>query len=507
MTPTYFQSSPDPRVPKIVGFDTELMNVDPERADAGFSACRALLREIDGIPANHGVVCEQDSGRMFLPGNAGSIYRDLDHLELAGPECRSAIDFVRQFHGMLGIANEATRRANSERSTPLRVHANNSDGQGNSWGGHLSVMVSRTAFDWIFRDRVHYLLWLASAQVSSIILTGAGEVGSLHRNTGAIYQISQRSNHLFCLASIDTTRVRPLVNTRNESLAGSRFGRLHCIFHDTTLCHTSLLLRAGLMQIFLAMIELEIIDPNLCFEEPLAAVWGFSNDPSLGAKARLLDGRQVTAVEHQLLLHDQARTLLERDGAVYIPDLTNILDTWQRMLEALRRDDRTLLSRHLDWVAKQALLDRAAHARALDLGDPAIKALDFAWSDLANGIYFALERGGAVECHASREDIARAAVEPPTDTRAYARSRLLRRFGGREGARIDWHELILARRAGKRLIVHLSDPGAGRTVHGDLDALENIELLQALGGYVENDAVQWSVTHPITTFVNQGENQ
>ena len=486
----------DPRVPKIVGFDTELMNVDPERDDSGVSASRALLREIRGIPANNGATCEQDSGRMFLPGNGASIYIDLDHLELAGPECRSAMDFMKCFHGMLGIARQAARQANDGRPEALHVHANNSDGQGNSWGGHLSVMLSRTAYDWIFRERMHYLLWLASAQVSSMILTGGGKIGSERGKGGPAYQISQRADFFECLSSINTTFNRPLVNTRDESLAGPGFARLHCIFHDTTLCHTSLLLKAGLMQVFLAMIEAGWVDNRLCFEEPLTAVRDFSADPTLKAKARLIDGRWVTALEHQQLLWEHAGALLGSDAETHVPGLRELLAIWARMLDAFRDDDRGLLARHIDWVAKLAVVERAASSRSMDFSAPPMKALDLAWSDLENGIYFAFEKSGAVERLATNPEITATAEEAPADTRAYPRSRLIRMLGGKSDAMLDWHQVVAARRNGKRAVVRLPDPGAGAQVHGNLDGLTDIELIHKLGMVIERETWRWDVAAP-----------
>lgn len=498
--------SRDPRVPKIIGFDTELMNVDPARDDSGVSASRALLREIHGFPANNGMLCEQDSARIYLPGSGASFYIDLDHLEMAGPECRSARDFLKCFHGMLGIARQAARHANDGRSPALRVHANNSDGHGNSWGGHMSVMVSRTAYHWIFQQRLHYLLWLASAQASSIILTGAGKVGTERGRPAVPYQISQRADFFECLRSLDTTCRRPLVNTRDETLAGAGLARLHCIFHDTTLCHTSLLLRAGLMQVFLAMIEAQTIDSQLCFEEPLAAMHAFSADPSLHAVARLLDGRRVTALEHQLLLCEHARAVLDDDSRSHIPGLPEIMETWTRTLAAFQDNDRTYLARHIDWVAKLMVLERAASSHALDFSAPPMKALDLAWSDLENGIYYAFERSGAVDRLAGDQEIADAADEAPDDTRAYPRSRLIRAFGGRKDVMIDWHQVVVARRIGKRLVVRLPDPAAGKQVVGDLDSLSDLELIDHLGTAVEPDVWRWNAAAPITSSTRTGYN-
>ncbi len=490
----------DPRVPKIVGFDTELMNVDPTRDDSGISASRALLREVEGVPANNGGACEQDSGRVFLPGSGASVYIDLDHLEIAGPECRSAMDYMKCFHGMLGIARQAARQANEDRVSKIRVHANNSDGLGNSWGGHLSVMLSRTAYDWIFKTRLHHQLWLASAQVSSLVLTGAGKVGSENERDPSLYQISQRTDFFECLSSINTTYMRPLVNTRDESLAGSRYARLHCIFHDTALCHTSLVLKAGLMQVFVAMIEAEVIDAGLFFEDPLDAVRVFSTDTTLSATARLMDGRHVTAIEHQRILRESAERLVDTDSRDHVPDLRGLLDLWSRMLDALETRDMDVLTRHLDWAAKLSVIERAAAARSLDFLDAPVKVLDHAWSDLESGIYFALERSSAVDIHADEVEIAHAAKEAPENTRAYPRSRLIRALGGRSGVKLDWHQVVAGSSEGRRAVVRMPDPGAGRAECGDLDGLTEVELLNQLGVVVEPDVWRWNFSPHLAIY-------
>ena len=128
-----------------------------------------------------------------------------------------------------------------------------------------------------------------------------------------------------------------------------------------------------------------------------------------------------------------------------------------------------------------------------------MKALDLAWSDLENGIYFAFERSGTVDRLADDEEIARTAVEAPSDTRAYPRSRLIREFGGRRDAILDWHEVVAARRNGKRAVVRLPDPGAGLQVHGDLDGLTETELMEKLGMVVEREVWRWDVASPYVT--------
>jgi len=90
----------------------------------------------------------------------------------------NAWDHVAATHAMLRVAREALRVANADRpqGQKIQVLVNNSDGQGNSYGSHLNLLVTRRTFDNIFNRKGHYLQYLASFQVSSLVFTGQGKV-------------------------------------------------------------------------------------------------------------------------------------------------------------------------------------------------------------------------------------------------------------------------------------------------------------------------------------------
>jgi len=498
-TPPHISDMP---VAKIVGFDTELANIAPGVDDQGFHASRAILGQIEGVSAGAHSNWAQDSLRVFLPETGASAYIDLNHIEIAGPEFRSAWDFLGGFHSMLGLVRQATRKANTDRDEPIQVLANNSDGHSNSYGGHLSLLTNRTTFDQIFHQRIHYLLFLASAQVSSIILTGQGKAGAEDDREPAEYQISQRADFMHCLASHETTRNRPIVNCRDEPLGSDVFARLHCIFHDTTLCHTSILLRVGFMQLILGMIEAGRVPPELIFEEPLAALQDFNRDPDLLATAKLVGGTRVTAVEHQFLLLDCATAFVDSGGAEEIvPGARQLLDVWERILGALKTRDWSFLARHLDWVAKRSLLDRAAARRGLGFDSPQIKTLDHMWSALDGGLYWALDRTGDIEHRVSETRIARAAEHPPDNTRAYARAHLLRTFAD-DITYCDWDEIIL-NFGGHRWRVTMPDPlSDNRDRLGDLEIIAPESLLRLLGATKTMwPAVRFAPIAPVLTKI------
>ena len=66
--------------------------------------------------------------------------------------------------------------------------------------------------------------------------------------------------------------------------------RLHVIFFDNTLSHVASLLKVGVMQLLLCLIEVGDTKPGLLLDDPLTALWRWSRDPSLKTTAPLMSG-------------------------------------------------------------------------------------------------------------------------------------------------------------------------------------------------------------------------
>jgi hypothetical protein len=464
------------RVPKILGADVELGNF-LDGADlpsgSGAAAARLLLNEIPGVAAGADPVrwsgaswgwkprytnTDQDNRRRFLPEHGGSAYIDLDHLELALPETFSAFDHVAYWRAMLATARTAVTRVNDRLPAGYRVHAlaNCSDGHGHSYGAHTNVLLTRAAWDNIVRRKPHYLAYLTAFQVSSIVFTGAGKVGSENGRPPVDYQLSQRADFFETMLSEQTTCRRPLVNSRDEALCGGvgsgaadapALARLHVIFFDATLCQAATLLRAGTLQIVTAMIEAERVATNLALDDALEAVLRWSRDPGLTARSRLVTGEDVTAVDLQQRFLDEARGFAVSHGFDgIVPHAAQILDLWDDTLSRLRTRDFDVLARRLDWILKRRMLERAKIGRAgLDWAAPEIRHLDqlYASLDEGEGVFWAYERSGLVDLVVSHEAVLRAAKEPPDDTRAWTRAHLLRLAGAGRVEEVDWDLVTL----------------------------------------------------------------
>ncbi|MGA3372073.1 MAG: proteasome accessory factor PafA2 family protein [Terracidiphilus sp.] len=473
-------------LPKLCGADIELGNfiAGVEYAGGtGYEASRALLAQIKGLPnrqssyasnwwpagssaaragtgSNAGSKAStsvwaynpQDVSRRFLACNGGSAYIDLDHAELCLPEVLSAFDHVAAWHGMLRIARSALDNANEGRrqNERIQVLVNNSDGQNNSYGSHVNFMISRRAFDNIFWRKAHYLQFLASFQVSGIVLTGQGKVDSENRRPSTPYQLSQRADFFETLQGIQTTYNRPIVNSRDEALCGrsgisdpSAPARLHVIFFDSALAHGSCLFRIGPMQLILTLIELGLVDSRLILDDPLAALQSYSSDPTLRARAELISGESLTAVELQSAYLEDVKCYAAQgvfDGIV--PRAAEIIALWEETVSKLAAGDLMAVAPRLDWVMKLLAIERTLEQRPeLDWGSPEIKVIDQLYSSLDNdGLYWAYEQSGFAEQLVSPERIAHFATNPPSETRAWTRAMLLRRANseGVEVTSVDW---------------------------------------------------------------------
>lgn len=453
-------------VPKLCGADVELGNfllgLNRDRATGG-EASRALLREIEGLPHGEfrlgGNYDPQDWGRKFLPANGGCAYIDLDHLEICLPEVWSAEDFVACWHAMLRMVRAAQSSANARlpEGVEIQVLANNSDGQGNSYGSHLDFLVSRRMFDNLFQKKLHHLLFLASYQASSIVFTGQGKVGAENGAPDAPFQLSQRADFFETLAGPQTTYRRPLVNSRDEALCGQPvwgsaqrqpardLARLHVIFYDSNLCQVATYLKVGVLQVILTMLEAEECDPALILDDPLGALAVWSRDPSLQSRARTTTGREVTAVELQLQFLDQARRFLDRGGCGQaVPGVERIVALWADTLGKLQRGDLAALAPRLDWVLKlSGLLRVMDQRRQFGYGSPEIRHLDQVYSslDASEGLYWAYESAGLVERVTGEDRVRYFTANPPEDTRAWTRAMLLRTAGAECVESVDWDSI------------------------------------------------------------------
>ncbi len=482
-------------LPKLCGSDIELSNfIDgtSQIGGTGWEAAQALLREIRGLPAQHesasfdakwpaaagysrtgdGVGAStysssggwdfnpQDVGRRFLPSSGFSAYIDLNHLEVCAGEVFSAFDQCAARKAMLSVAQIALERANAKRFENRRIKllVNNSDGLGHSWGSHLSVLIQRQSFDNILWRKPLHLQFLASFQVSNILLSGQGKVGTENSRPAAPYQLSQRADFFECLLGTQTTQNRPIVNSRDESLTGRRvFGdssepaRLHIIFYDSHLADGSCVLTVGSTQMILTMLELGLANPQLVLDDPLEAVVSYSHDPTLKTHAELITKKRLTILELQSAYLEEVKRHAARGvfGGI-VPRYEEIIALWEDTLNKFAAGDLMALAPRLDWVMKLMAIDRAMELNpSLDWDSPEVKMLDAMYSSLGgDGLFQNYEASGFAERLIPAERVEYFTENPPEDTRAWTRAMVLRRAlsEGIEVESVDWDRMTFRMR-------------------------------------------------------------
>ena len=356
--------------------------------------------------------------------NGARYYVDHAHPEYSCPEVTNARDLVIHEKAGERIVELSRREASMllPAGAQLLIYKNNSDRKGNSYGSHENYLMDRrTSFKQIVE---HLMPFFVTRQV----FTGAGKVGSENRSHPCVYQLSQRADFFETEVALDTMVKRPIINTRDEPHADrEKYRRLHVIVGDSNMSEYTIWLRNGVTALVLSMIEDGAIDRNLSLRDPVRAIKEVSHDPTCSKEVELERGGSRSAVQVQAEYLEMAQRYVAANPA---PELADLVGQWELVLAALERDPMELATR-IDWVIKQAMIERFMERKGLDWESPQVQMLDLQYHDLRRdrGLYYLLERQAQVERVVTDEEITRAIQEPPEDTRAYFRGRCLQRYG------------------------------------------------------------------------------
>ncbi len=382
------------------------------------------------------------SSNVFLR-NGARLYLDVgSHPEYATPECDSLIDLVAHDKAgeriLEGLLVEAERRLREEGiAGDVHLFKNNTDSAGNSYGCHENYLVGRHGeFSRLADVLVPFL-------VTRQVICGAGKV--LQTPRGAVYCISQRAEHIWESVSSATTRSRPIINTRDEPHADAeRFRRLHVIVGDSNMSETTTLLKVGSTDLVLRMIEAGVVMRDLTLENPIRAIREVSHDITCQRKVKLANGREATALEIQREYHRKAADFIDRRGGDAVAK--QVIDLWGRTLEAVETQKFELVDREIDWITKYVLIDRFRAKHQIPLSSPRVAEVDLKYHDIhrERGLYYKLERAGAVDRVCRDLDIFAAKSIPPQTTRARLRGEFIRRAQEkRRDFTVDWVHLKL----------------------------------------------------------------
>ena len=322
---------------RVGGLETELglvcVRADGSRALEPEAAARELFRP---------VVAMGRSSNVFLR-NASRLYLDVgSHPEYATAECDDWWELVAQDRAGERTFAQLARVANAElaaRGEDARIHLlkNNVDSAGNSFGSHENYLVDRRG-EFTRLPRI-LLPFLATRQ----IVTGAGGVVREEDDT-ARFVFSRRSDHMWEAVSSATTRTRPIINTRDEPHGDpQRFRRLHVIVGDSTMSELSTWLRFATTDLVLRLIETGRVTDLPELEDTIAAIRAVARDLTGRAAIPLVGGGAESAVGIQQRYLDLVAPLAREDER-------EVLETWQRTIDAVRTGDRSWAATRLDWA-------------------------------------------------------------------------------------------------------------------------------------------------------------
>jgi proteasome accessory factor A len=435
-------------------------------------ACRApdgtlgsVERRIFGLENEYGVTCTFRGQRRLSPDevarylfrrvvhwgrssnvfleNGARLYLDVgSHPEYATPECDKVMDLIA--HDKAGerilealLAAAEVRLHEEGISGDVYLFKNNTDSAGNSYGCHENYLVARQGE---FSRMADVLIPFF---VTRQVFCGAGKV--LHGPRGAVFCISQRAEHIWEGVSSATTRSRPIINTRDEPHADAeRFRRLHVIVGDSNMSEFTTFLKLAVTDLVVRMVEESTVMRDLTLENAIRAIREISHDITCKRKVRLATGRELTAIDIQREYYEKAVRFVERRGADEVTQ--RALQEWGLALDALSSGALDKLTTRVDWVAKHHLIERYRDKHGLSLAHPRVALMDLAYHEVNRnrGLYYLLERRGAMERVVAEKDVQRAMREPPQTTRARLRGEFIRQAKlKRRDYTVDWVHLKL----------------------------------------------------------------
>jgi Pup amidohydrolase len=369
--------------------------------------------------------------------NGARLYVDHAHPEYSTPEVTNPRDIVLWDKAGEQVMAEASLRAARIPGQPaIQLYKNNTDGKGASYGSHENYLMDRkTPFIDIIRGLVPFF-------VTRQVFAGAGRVGIGTEGRTQGFQLSQRADFFEVEVGLETTLKRPIINTRDEPHADAdKYRRLHVIIGDANLAELSTYLKVGTTSLVLAMIEARALPRDLAIEEPVEALQAVSHDPTLTHLLRLRDGRRMTAIDVQRVYLEQAEKFVASQGESD-EQTDDVLRRWAEVLDDLSIDPMRCADR-LDWPAKLRLLEGYRTRDGLSWGDSRLHLVDLQYSDIRpdKGLYNRLVARGSMQRLLTDDEVTRAMLNPPGDTRAFFRGECLRRYPAQVAA-ASWDSVV-----------------------------------------------------------------
>jgi hypothetical protein len=313
-----------------------------------------------------------DHGHGIFLQNGARFYVDAGgHPEFTTPECSNPWDVVRYVRA--GESTLVTAAAGVFAHAATSLYRCNVDysGSGSTWGCHESYMHRA--------DLTRLPAQLIPHLVSRVVYSGAGGFDNV--SPGVKFTLSPRATHVCTDISNESTSRRGIYHTKDESLCGGDYHRLHITFGESLCSDLAVWLKMGTTALVVALCEAGLRPGDaVALRAPVKAAHLVAGDPTCTAVVATASGpRSAVAIQRHYLGQVEAQL-----GAAFLPPWAEgVCRRWRDTLDRLDGGWEDVATT-LDWAIKLALFRDRVRRRGLAWESLA------AWTTVAEKISAAL---------------------------------------------------------------------------------------------------------------------
>ncbi len=404
--------------------------------------------------------------------NGARLYIDAvgSHLEYATAECRDLTDLVA--NDRAGQRQIVRALKELDLSDAVSIYNNSVDHYGgHTFGCHENYLVKadddflNTSVNMLYPFLVTRQIFSGVGRVGGHILTAGGlrptyqevmenpvdyiwvsHMYSVSPDARVQFQLSQRADHIIKTIASRVRFNRALINPKWEHFYSHEgMTRLHLLFGESNQNEFAYALKVGTTLLVLRMLEDDLVPPSMILAQPLLALREVSRDPTYRWLVTMIDGSTMSSID----LH---REYL-RYGQRYRGETTQtdwILDNWAMVLDGLEKDPMAM-GQYVDWVAKRQIVEQYIEEEGYEWGDDALYSADLEYHNIdpKQSLFYAWQEMGKTKRLLKDVDIVMAMTDPPQNTRAKGRSKLVEKVLERKKPSkfylFDWNGVALDR--------------------------------------------------------------
>lgn len=307
-------------------------------------------------------------------------------------------------------------------------------------GGHILVAGGRPTYDEVSSNPVDFI-WVS-------------HVYRVLPDDSVHFQLTQRADHILKPVASRVRFNRALVNPKWENYYSfDGLTRLHLLFGEANQNEYAYALKVGTTHLVLRLLDEGKIPEKLLIPNPVLTLRQISRDMDFKWEIELIDGTKLSAIDLQREYLKLAQVYKGEDKQT-----DWILTEWESVLDGLATDPMAMGDR-LDWVAKYHIVEEYRKEMGVEWGDDALYSVDLEYHNInpEQSLFNAYSETRPVKRILTDLDILDAQTDPPQNTRALGRSKIIEKVLARKNQRFymfDWNGVLLD----KNNYLELTDP-------------------------------------------------